>query len=73
VAGGSPSQLVADNIGFDTRGSARFDRHTRILVGREVCAIATLVTADKPLPLKEQRRYAREARDALKGEGDPKN
>jgi hypothetical protein len=69
--GSCPGIRFADGIGFDTRGSARFDRHTKIIVGDEVCAIATLVTADKPLPLKEQRRFAKEAREALKGEATP--
>lgn len=66
--GPCPGIQFADGIGFDTRGSPRFDRHAKILVGREVCAISTLVTADKPLPRKDQRRYAREAREALKAE-----
>ena len=55
----------ADAIGFDTRGSERFDRHGRIIVGDDVCALQTLVSADKPLSLKDQRRFAKEAREAL--------
>lgn len=53
----------ADAIGIDTRGSARFDRNSRIVTESDVCAIETLVTADKPLPLKEQRRHAKEVRE----------
>jgi Family of unknown function (DUF6491) len=55
----------ADAIGFDTYGSARLDRNSRLIVGNEVCSISRLVTADKPLPLSEQRRHAKEARKAL--------
>lgn len=55
----------ADAIGIDTRGSLRFDRNSRIVTESDVCAIDTLVTADKPLPIKEQRRYAKEAKSLL--------
>jgi Family of unknown function (DUF6491) len=54
-----------DAIGFDTYGSSRLDRNSRLIVGDDVCTIQTLVTADKPLPLSEQRRHAKEARKAL--------
>lgn len=54
-----------DAIGIDTHGSSRFDRHSRIVVGDDVCAISRLLTADKPLSEKEQRRHAKEARKAL--------
>lgn len=56
----------ANAIGIDTRGSARLDKHSRILVGNDVCTIATLVTADKPLPEREQRRHAKEVRELMK-------
>jgi hypothetical protein len=55
----------ADAIAIDTHGSSRFDRNSRIIVGDDVCALETLVSADKPLPLKEQRRFAKEAREML--------
>lgn len=55
----------ADAIGVETYGSSRLDRNSRLIVGSDVCAISRLVTADKPLPLSEQRRHAREARKAL--------
>jgi hypothetical protein len=58
----------ANAIGIDTRGSSRFDRHARILVGNDSCAIATLLTADKPLPLKDQRRERKAAEAAIKAE-----
>lgn len=62
--GNCPGIKFADAIGFDTRGSAQFDRYTKILVRDDVCAIATLVTADKPcraktsaaMPRKPKRR-----------------
>jgi hypothetical protein len=60
----------ARGIGFDTRGSARFDRFTRILVGSDVCDIERLVTADKPLPERERRKLAKQAREALKASGE---
>lgn len=46
-------------IGFDTRGSARFDRFSAILVDGDRCPIESLVTAEKPLPRK-QREKARQ-------------
>lgn len=66
--GTCPEIRFAHGIGIDTRGSARFDRFSKILVGDNVCAIATLVTADKPLSEREQRRLRKEAEAALKAE-----
>jgi hypothetical protein len=66
--GTCPEIRFAQGIGLDTRGSARFDKYSKILVGNDVCAIATLVTADKPLSEREQRRFRKEAREALKAE-----
>lgn len=56
----------AQAIGIDTRGSSRLDRHSFIIVGRDRCPIDRLLTADKPLPAREQARYLKEARAALK-------
>lgn len=56
----------AQSIGIDTRGTSRLDRFSMIIVGNERCAIERLVTADKPLPAREQARYLKEARAALK-------
>lgn len=56
----------AQAIGIDTRGTSRLDRFSTIIVGHERCAIERLVTADKPLPAREQARYLKEARAALK-------
>jgi hypothetical protein len=55
----------AQSIAIDTRGSSRLDRFSYIIVGNERCAIDRLLTADKPLPRKEQARYLKEARAAL--------
>lgn len=66
--GTCPEIRFAHGIGIDTRGSARFDRFSKILVDGNVCAIATLVTADKPLSEREQRRLRKEAEAALKAE-----
>lgn len=64
--GTCPEIRHARGIGIDTRGSARFDKYSKILVGNDVCAIATLVTADKPLSEREQRRLRKEAEAELK-------
>lgn len=67
--GTCPDIRHAQAIGLETRGSARFDRFSKIIVGNDVCAIATLVTADKPLPERQQRRFRKEAQAAIKAEG----
>ena len=66
--GPCPEIRFAQGIGIDTRGSPRFDKFSRILVGKNSCAIATLVTADKPLPEREQRRLRKEAEAEVKAE-----
>lgn len=66
--GTCPEIRFAQGIGIDTRGSARFDRHSKILVRGNVCAIATLVTADKPLSEREQRKLRKQAEAELKAD-----
>lgn len=66
--GTCPEIRFAQGIGIDTRGSARFDRHSKILVRGNVCAIATLVTADKPLSEREQRKLRKQAEADLKAD-----
>lgn len=53
----------AQGIRFDTRGSAQFDRFSKILVEGDVCMFESFVTAEKPLPRKEreEQRKTREA------------
>lgn len=53
----------AQAIGFDTRGSAQFDKFSRILVRGDVCLFESFVTAEKPLPRKEREKQ-RKAREA---------
>ncbi|MDX2209550.1 MAG: DUF6491 family protein [Sphingopyxis sp.] len=66
--GTCPEIRFAQGIGIDTRGSARFDKYSKILVRGNVCAIATLVTADKPLSEREQRKLRKQAEAELKAE-----
>lgn len=53
----------AQAIGFDTRGSAQFDRFSKILVDGDVCLFESFVTAEKPLPRKEREKQ-RKVREA---------
>jgi len=53
----------AMGIGFDTRGSSRFDRHSLVLVDGDACIFEKFVTAEKPLPRKEREKL-RKAREA---------
>ncbi len=66
--GTCPEIRFAQGIGIDTRGSVRFDKYSKILVRGNVCAIATLVTADKPLSDREQRKLRKQAEAELKAE-----
>ena len=56
----------AETIGFDTRGSARFDRFSKILVGRDVCMFESFVTAEKPLPRKEREKLRKQRETTTK-------
>ncbi len=56
LLGGCQGLNFAQAIGFDTRGSASFDKFSNIIVRGERCAIASLVTANKPLPRKERQK-----------------
>ena len=53
----------AQAIGFDTRGSAQFDKFSKIVVDGDVCMFESFVTAEKPLPRKEREKL-RKAREA---------
>jgi hypothetical protein len=53
----------AQAIGFDTRGSAQFDKFSKIVVRGDVCLFESFVTAEKPLPRKEREKL-RKAREA---------
>lgn len=49
-------------IGFDTDGSSRFDRFSKVIVRDDVCQLHSFVTAEKPLSRKERKRLAEEAK-----------
>lgn len=53
-----PGLTFAQGIGFDSRGSARFDRSSMILVEGDLCAIGSFVTANRPLPRKQREKAA---------------
>lgn len=46
----------AQAIGFDTRGLSSLDRFSTVIVHGTRCPIASLVTANKPMPRKERQR-----------------
>lgn len=60
IAGGCQELNFAHTIGFDTRGSPRFDRFSVIIVDGERCPISSLVTAEKPLPRKERLKLRKD-------------
>jgi Family of unknown function (DUF6491) len=65
--GHCPGLQFVQGIGFDTRGSSRFDRTSKILVEDDRCQIESLVTAAKPLPRKEREKARKSgANEALK-------
>ncbi len=58
--GGCQELNFAQAIGFDTRGSATFDKFSSIVVGGDRCQIASLVTANKPLSRKERQKLRKQ-------------
>jgi hypothetical protein len=50
----------ARGIGFDTRGSSRFDKFSKIVVGGDLCMFESFVTAEKPLPRKEREKLRKQ-------------
>lgn len=71
--GGCQELNFAQAIGFDTRGSVTFDKFSTILVAGERCPIASLVTANKPLPRKERLKLRKAAVEASKDVVAPSN
>ncbi|MBP6580065.1 MAG: hypothetical protein KA199_00885 [Sphingorhabdus sp.] len=61
--GSCPRLDHAMAIGFDTRGSTNFDKFGAVVTGDDRCAIASLVTAEKPLPRKERLKLRKAARE----------
>ncbi len=73
LAGGCQGLSFAKAIGFDTRGSSRFDKFSAIIVRGDKCPVLSLVTAEKPLPHKERQRLRNEVRKAAKQSVAPTN
>lgn len=61
LLGGCQELNFAQAIGFDTRGSATFDKFSTIIVAGDKCQVVSLVTANKPLPRKERQRLRKQA------------
>lgn len=71
---GSCQELnFAQAIGFDTRGASTFDKFSTIVVRGERCPIASLVTANKPLPRKERLKIRKATVAASKDVVAPSN
>lgn len=71
--GGCQELNFAQAIGFDTRGSPSFDKFSTIIVRGERCPIASLVTANKPLPRKERLKIRKATVAASKDVVAPSN
>ena len=71
--GGCQELNFAHAIGFDTRGSATFDKFSTILVAGEQCPVASLVTSNKPLPRKERLKLRKATVEASKDVVAPSN
>ena len=71
--GGCQELNFAQAIGFDTRGSPSFDKFSTIIVRGERCPIASLVTANKPLPRKERLKVRKATVVASKDVVAPSN
>lgn len=73
LQGGCQELNFAQAIGFDTRGSATFDKFSSILVRGDRCPVVSLVTAEKPLPRKERLKQRKAAAAAGKSVVAPAN
>jgi len=71
--GGCQELNFAQAIGFDTRGASTFDQFSTIIVRGERCPIASLVTANKPLPRKERLKIRKATVAASKDVVAPSN
>lgn len=71
--GGCQEIDFAQAIGFDTRGSATFDRFSTIVVAGDKCQLASLVTANKPLPRKERLKLRKQTLAAGREAAAPSN
>jgi len=73
LQGGCQNLSFARGVGFDTGGSATFDRFSSVVVEGWKCPLVSLVTADKPLPRKERMKLRNEVRQAAKKSVAPAN
>lgn len=73
LLGGCQELNFAQAIGFDTRGSVTFDKFSTIIVAGDKCQVASLVTANKPLPRKERQRLRKQALASGKDVAAPSN
>lgn len=73
VIGACRDLNFAQAIGFDTRGSTTLDKFSSIIVRGERCPLASLVTANKPLPRKERQRIHKATVAASKDVVAPSN
>ena len=73
LLGGCQELDFAQAIGFDTRGSATFDKFSTLIVAGDKCQLASLVTANKPLPRKERLKLRKQALAAGKDAAAPSN
>ena len=71
--GGCQELNFAQAIGFDTRGANTFDKFSTVIVAGERCPIASLVTANKPLPRKERQKQRKATIEASKNAVAPSN
>lgn len=73
LLGGCQELNFAQAIGFDTGGSATFDKFSTIIVAGDKCQVASLVTANKPLPRKERQKLRKQALAAGRDVAAPSN
>jgi hypothetical protein len=73
IIGGCQDLNFAQGIGFDTRGSPRFDKFSSIIVRGDKCPVTSLVTSEKPLPRREREKLRKSAIMAAKQSVAPSN
>lgn len=73
LQGGCQDLNFTQAIGFDTRGSATFDKFSSIIVRGWKCPLVSLVTSEKPLPRKERQKLRKAVIAAGKEVAAPSN
>lgn len=61
LVGYCPDLNFTQSIGFYTAGASNFDKFSSIIVRGHECRLASLVTAEKPLPFKERLKLRKAA------------